>query len=147
MSTAEERLARVEDTLAVQEVLARCCHTIDGADVDAWVDCYSEDGRWISEPSAGGPSFVLEGRDALAAWFAEFREKVPLDTQTHLGLNARVTIDGDGARALSTFVTVRLLNGEPVVFANGLYHDRLVRCDDGVWRIAERTSRASFRHS
>lgn len=147
MSTVEERLARVEDTLAVQEVLARCCHAIDAEDAAAWVDCYSEDARWTSVGTAGGPTFVLEGRSAFAEWFAEFREKVPLDTQTHLGLNARIAIDGDSADVTSTFVTVRLVDGEPVVFSNGLYHDRLVRCADGAWRIADRTSQASFRRS
>jgi uncharacterized protein (TIGR02246 family) len=142
MSEAEERLARVEATLAVRDVLSRYCHTIDADDADAWLDCFTEDARWISE---GSVSFLLDGRSELAAWFADFREKVPIDTQVHLTLNERVSVTGVVAEATSTFMLVRSVGTEPVIMSSGLYHDRVVRCDDGAWRIAERRSRASFR--
>jgi uncharacterized protein (TIGR02246 family) len=141
MSDADERLARVEDTLAVRDVLSRYCHTIDADDGGAWLDCFTEDARWISE---GSVAFVLDGRSELAAWFADFRAKVPIDTQAHLTLNERVSVTGDSAEATSTFMLVRLVDAEPLIMSSGLYLDRLVR-DDGAWRIAERTSRASFR--
>jgi uncharacterized protein (TIGR02246 family) len=147
VSAGKRPLARVEAQLAVRETLARYCHTIDADDADAWLDCFTEDACWTSEGSAGGPSFVLDGRAALAAWFAEFRARTPIDTQAHLVLNERVSIDGDHADATSTFAVVRSLAGEPAIVSLGLYRDRLARCDDGVWRIETRTSRASLRRT
>jgi uncharacterized protein (TIGR02246 family) len=131
----------VEDGLAIREVLARYCHTVDGADVDAWLDVFTADARW----SADG--FELNGRDEFREWFVGFRRQVPHDAQVHLTLNERVYVDGDEADAVSTFVTARAFEGLPGINSAGLYTDRLVRCEDGAWRIRTRTSKGSFRRT
>lgn len=137
----EATMSRVADELAIREVLARYCHTIDADDADAWVDCFTEDARWTAE------GFELNGREEFRAWFATFREQVPLDTQVHLTLNERITVDGDEADSVSTYLTARAFDGTPGVNSTGLYTDRVVRCDDGAWRIKHRTSKGSFRRT
>jgi hypothetical protein len=143
VTALETRLARVEATLAIRELLSRCCRTIDGSDAEAWLDCFTVDARWTSMGSDGRVSFELRGREALWDWFSDFRGRVPLNTQVHLTVNESITGAGRDWGSTSTFFTSRIVGDAPPTTSTGTYTDSIVQCDDGVWRISERLSRRS----
>ena len=121
------------------DTLSASAQTIDLADPGAWLDCYTGDGVFRFQPTMGAPDlFRLEGHDALRAWFAEHRGRIPAGAQTHLLANPRLRADGEDLVADSTYVTLLASNGSLVVASSGLWMDRLRRERDGRWRISER---------
>jgi 3-phenylpropionate/cinnamic acid dioxygenase small subunit len=141
MASIEERLQRVEDELAIVDRVNAFAATIDNKELDAWLDCFTEDGRWSwRETAAAAPAFAVAGRAQLAEWVAGHRRRFPPGEEHHVVTNPRVVeVDGDSARAESWYVVVRS-EGDPRlgVRSTGRYHDRLRREADGAWRIAER---------
>ena len=77
---------------------------------------------------------------ALREWFAEHRSRIAAGRQTHLLVNPCVVPEGGVAKATSTYFTLLEADGKIVVASSGLWVDELVRCDDGQWRIKERTA-------
>jgi SnoaL-like domain len=65
---------------------------------------------------------------------------VPPGTMNHTTVHPRVTVNGDHAEASSRFVSIRSREDGLFVASTGSYQDKLVRCEDGRWRFAERHS-------
>ncbi len=132
MSETAGRLV-VEDQLAVQRVLAEYCHRMDAGDFEAVVELFTPDGTF----SFGRRSAT--GRDALVAWFGE--NHPPEQRGLHATTDLVVDLDDDGrARAVSSYLFVRWIDGALVTETAGRYHDVLVRGDGG-WLIEHREAR------
>ena len=65
-SQAEPQPLPPEDWVAIQQLLARYCHAIDGGDHDGWAACFAPDGVF-----AIGGGRELAGRAQLAAFARE----------------------------------------------------------------------------
>ena len=121
-----------EDQLAIQQLVARYNHAIDGGDGRAYADAFVEDGVL----DAG--VLVLEGRAALAA----FADSFPGSVRAPRHVATNLVIDGDGDRAeLKAYVQLHVLDGDPPrqqVSASGTYTDVLAKAD-GRWRFVRRT--------
>jgi ketosteroid isomerase-like protein len=129
------------DEAAIVFLLSRYCHAMDRASVADLLDCFAADGVFAYYPAgAAEPLFRLEGGAAIEGWFGEHRARTPLGTQTHVTVNPSVVVDGDGATATSTFLSLRAQDGGIVVASTGRYADRLERGADGRWRFAERVT-------
>jgi SnoaL-like protein len=134
----------VSSECAVLSLLGRYCRAMDGADVEALLDCFTPDGvfRYFA-PGADEPMLDYAGRAELSGWFAEHRAGTPIGSQTHVTVNASVALSGLEGRADSTYLSVREAAGGGIaITATGTYADRIVRGEDGQWRLAERTCRA-----
>lgn len=122
----------IEDQLAIQQLVARYSHAIDGGDGRAYADTFTEGG--VLEAGA----LVLEGRDALAS----FADSFPGSVRAPRHVATNLVIDGDGNRAeLRAYVQLFALNGDPPsqqVVASGIYTDALTKAD-GRWRFVRRT--------
>ena len=139
MPDADPDLSADHDVLGALDTLSASAQTIDRPDVEAWLDCYTDDGVFRFRPSADADDlFRLEGREARRQWFAEHRDRVPAGAQVHLLANPRLRPDGDQLAATSTYFTLYAGDGGIVVASSGLWLDRLARGDDGRWRIADR---------
>jgi hypothetical protein len=139
LAAVERRIHELEAHQAAMELLARVAQMIDLADPDGWLDCYTPDGVFRFQSSAGGPDvFVLEGAEALRGWFADHRAMVPAGRQTHLLVNPRLTREGEVMKATSTYFTLVDSGGAVVVASSGLWLDELVCGDEGRWRLRER---------
>jgi ketosteroid isomerase-like protein len=134
-------LARLLDERAVIATLYAYCEAADADTPDRFVDCFMTDGlftyRAFSEPE---PTLRCRGHAELERWFRERLPQVPPGTMNHTTIQPHVTVDGDSAEARSRFVSIRARDGVLVVASTGRYEDRLVRCEDGRWRFAERHS-------
>ncbi len=126
----------VADKLEVTELLYRYAELIDAGDFDG-----------VGELLGRGSFMGVAGASAIATLFASTTRRFPdHDNRTrtrHLVLNPIVDVDGDVARARSTFCVVQHVPDGPVTvplqpIVVGRYADVFARDDLG-WYFTERT--------
>jgi uncharacterized protein (TIGR02246 family) len=119
------------EKLAIQELCARYCHTIDSQDSDGWADCFTPDGSFEFD------GWAIVGRDAL-------REYAEVHTRfmrcRHMTVNHLYEVRGETASGTSTTVVTLATAGGYKILGQAAYHDRLVK-EGGRWRIAVRRLR------
>jgi len=152
------RLQALEAERGVRATLYRYGHALDYGAEDDWVDCFAAQahyevrqrgGETVAGTGPGGagaaPARSYDGRDELAA-FAARHTRAPERFHKHLVVDPVIAVDGDRATAVSYFIRLDDVDGEPVVYAFGRYRDELVRCGDGRWRFAVRIAEVESRH-
>src|SRR5262249_26039056 len=116
------------EKLAIQELCARYCHTIDSQDSVGWSECFTPDGAFEFD------GWVIRGRPALA-------EDAEVHARwmrcRHLTLNCLYDVHGDRATGRSTPVVPLATEGGYKILGQGAYEDRLNKLD-GRWLIAGR---------
>jgi len=116
------------DKLAIQELCARYCHTIDAQDSDGWARCFTSDGAFEFD------GHVVRGYAALRSY---------ADTHTHvmrarhMTLNHLYEIDGDRASGGATTVVSIATPGGYKIMGQGKYEDELLKVN-GEWKIRYR---------
>ena len=149
-ATPQELAASVSRTMDVQAITDRLhayCHAIDHGDSEGWLDCFTEDGSWVVQAVDGNLVFDLHGQGDLRGWIEETHSQNTGGFQ-HMTLNPRVlTIDGDDAVSTAYYLTSRIVDNILIMRGTGRYDDRLVRCDDGQWRIKERRISRAFAYT
>lgn len=115
----------VEDRLAIQELIARYNHAIDGGDPDGWAATFAPDGTFESRGE------VHAGTEQLATFARGFQQRLP--GARHW--NNNLVIDGDGDQATTTCYLQLWREGQ--LASEGRYVDTL-RKIDGQWRFASR---------
>jgi hypothetical protein len=140
------------DERAIERTLTAYTHAIDYGREEELVECFTEDG--VLEIDSGianervGPtdsgSRRIEGRDAIRD-FARHHTRPPEAYLKHLRSDPLIEVDGDRARVTSTFLQLDESAAGPVVTSFGRYHDQLVRCDDGRWRLEHRVAQLESR--
>lgn len=128
-------MQQLVDEAEVGRVLTRYTAALDAKDWDLLASCFAPSPVYVH------PGGRLEGLPAVVARCAAALD--PLDATQHLLLNVVVDVDGDTARASSSFSAQHVRAGRTYVIA-GSYRDRLVRTADG-WRIAERVQAYAWR--
>jgi uncharacterized protein (TIGR02246 family) len=115
-----------DDVVAIQQLYARFCNTLDDGDADEFADCFTADA------SFGGVGTPIRGTDALRTFAADLVGK----NIRHVATGVYVTGDGDEAVGQAYLVAYR--GARPAkLLATGRYRDRVRRVDD-TWRFAER---------
>lgn len=129
----EERVARLEARIAIRELVARYCFTVDERDIDGIARCFTRDGVMRSLDGV----MDARGRAAVIEQFhGRFAVLGPSNHYTHDHL---VEFDpADPGRATGTLNTHAevVRNGEFLV-ASLRYRDSY-RLEEGEWRFAER---------
>jgi ketosteroid isomerase-like protein len=120
-------MGELEDVEAIRNVVARYCHLIDGAQVDEWIELWTDDGAMV----LGGDR--TEGHDALRALAGGVDPSMGL---RHVVTNVVVDVDGDAATS-SSYLQILVAGPPPTAMMSGRYEDTLRRVD-GRWRFAER---------
>jgi uncharacterized protein (TIGR02246 family) len=119
------------EKLAIQDLCARYCHTIDSQDSDGWADCFTPEGIFEFD------GWAIQGRTAL-------REYAEVHTRfmrcRHMTLNHLYHVRGDNATGTSTTVVTLATEGGYKILGTGAYHDHLVK-EGGRWLIASRRIR------
>jgi uncharacterized protein (TIGR02246 family) len=114
------------DVVAIQQLYAGFCNTLDDGEADAFAECFTADA------SFGGVGTPVQGRDALRKFAVEM-----------VGKNIRhvatgVYVEGDGDEAVGRAYLVAYRGTRPAkLLATGRYRDRIRRVD-GSWRFVER---------
>jgi 3-phenylpropionate/cinnamic acid dioxygenase small subunit len=140
------RVEALEEQQAILDLLYRYGHAIDYGLEGEWVDCFTPDGAFDMRHRFSGPSAVgpwesadrrLEGHEALRR-FVSAHTRAPDCYHKHVVIEPRITMGDRQAAVVSYFMFVHENDGRCEVGAFGRYRDRLVRCNDSVWRFAER---------
>ena len=114
------------DIIAIQQLYAGFCNTLDDGEADAFAECFTTDA------SFGGVGTPVQGHDALRKFAVDM-----------VGKNVRhvatgVYVEGDGDEAMGRAYLVAYRGSRPAkLLATGRYRDRIRRVD-GSWRFAER---------
>jgi uncharacterized protein (TIGR02246 family) len=119
------------EKLAIQELCARYCHTIDSHDSAGWSQCFTPDGVFEFD------GWAIRGRSALAE-YAEVHARVM--RCRHLTLNCLYQVQGDRATGSSTTIVTLATEGGYKILGQGAYQDQLVK-EGGQWRLAHRRVR------
>jgi 3-phenylpropionate/cinnamic acid dioxygenase small subunit len=136
-----ERLARFEDERSILDTLYRYAHAIDARRYDELLDCFTPDGAFVYLQRPDPEPLFQHRGDGLRPFFEERDIGRPLGDTTHANINARVVaLNDNDAHVESYFATLRQRadRGGVEIMSTGRYFDELVRCADGVWRIAVR---------
>ena len=119
------------EKLAIQELCARYCHTIDSQDSDGWAECFTADGVFEFDGEQ------LVGRDALRR-YADVHTRVM--RSRHMTVNHLYEVDGAVATGTSTTVVTLATSGGYKIMGQAVYHDEMVK-RDGQWLINARRFR------
>jgi hypothetical protein len=123
----EDRLRRLEDLEAIRDLVARYNFAFDDRDVDAYLECWVEDGfveRRNSKPSC-------RGHAQLAVLARDF----PVNGR-HVSTDLVIDLDGDTATMKHYLLYLDM--GPPCeVSMFGVWHDVAVRTSAG-WKYKER---------
>ena len=96
----------IEEKDAIRDMMTRYCLAIDAGRYEEWVQCFTEDGIFDS-PILG----KWQGRDALRAFTAKYREWTG-DTQSrHCVMNILIDIQGQTATAESYLLLTHAASG------------------------------------
>ena len=116
------------DKLAIQELCARYCHTIDGQDSDGWARCFTPDGAFEFD------GHVVRGYAALRL-YADTHTRVMRGR--HMTLNHLYEVHGDRASGhATTVVSIATISGYKIMGQGG-YEDDLLKVN-GEWKIRYR---------
>ena len=124
----------VEDRLDIQDLIARYAWALDTGDLDAYVDCFFEDG-WIEHHPPGR----CEGREGIRKLtdFLWYEHPNNYLGRQHRMSQVLLTPEGEGVRikAFWSILQHNVETQENFVFGLGLW-DALAALDaDGEWRL------------
>ena len=133
-ASVEARLRRLEDQIAIYQVVCGYGYSVDGLNGESVGQCYVEDGVY-----AVGDMPAFEGRQRIAD-ITKDKGHLSLVAKgcAHVSTLPHVVIEGD--RAVATCHTQVMLNGEDGFFIMRLSASRiqLARQSDGAWQIVHR---------
>ncbi|PTR30983.1 uncharacterized protein (TIGR02246 family) [Rhodococcus sp. OK519] len=134
----EDRLAAVEDTLAILQLEGAYSPAWDSGDAAAWAGLFTDDGEFELVEVGGIPGTTIRGRDALRQFCVDFTAHT---SGIHLLNTPSIVLDGDEATARVHFeFRSGASSGNETRHAHvaGHYTVRYRRTPDG-WRIAHRS--------
>ena len=133
MNELEQRLRRLEDRAALDDLVVRYFIAADGDDYDGIGASFTGDATFASSGVVNA-----QGRDAIVSFIRSSRERMGLTVHTpHYGLYTFA--NDERAHGIVGAHLELVLAGEPL-FGAVRYEDEYRRTDQG-WRIAERDMR------
>ena len=138
-SGAIDRIQRLEDRAAIEELLVEYGRDLDHRDFAAYASLFATQGTW------SGSIGTFTGPTAIQAAM-EKAFKHPSGGATtatfHLMTNFSVRVADDHAVASSKWTFFRMSNGTPVPTLAGMYDDTFVRVG-GRWKFLRRVASAA----
>ena len=141
--TTEQRLAAIEDKMAIKYVVDEFSNLADTKEIDKQVLLFTTDGV-VESISKGQPSTPLKGREQLKQAFSGFLAN--FHTVYHQNGQQTINLQGDKAEAVSycRVILVGKQSGKELkTTLYTIYKDVFVK-EAGKWLIKQRTS--SFVH-
>ena len=134
-----DALQRLEDQLAIRELVARYNYAIDEERPEEWVATFVSEGTFESTAlgaHSGGDALLEFAKGYIAAFEGR-----------HVTSDFVVTVDGDDATARCYLIAVNAKTTPPSILTTAVYDDVLRRMPDG-WRFVHRkvTPDTAFQH-
>ena len=130
--TLEERLRRLEDILAIQQLFIDYGLALDAGDLDAYAQLFATQGTVNF-----GPIGRATGRTEIRALMAQTLEGL-VGSSFHLVSSPQINLNGDSATSQVMWTVIhRGKNGQPQVTMIGKHHDELIQ-EKGECKIQSR---------
>ena len=124
-----------EDRFAIQDLYTRYNTSVDAVDGDTWASCFTEDGSYV--PASGSArGQALTGRAELAAFGNDLSRRFTHPSR-HWTTNLVLEEAGETVKATCYGLLLDVSEPTPRPTSSIVYHDELVRTDDG-WRFHTR---------
>ena len=128
----DERLRRLEDILAIQQLFIDYGLALDAGDLDRYAQLFAIQGTVNL-----GPIGRATGRSEIQALMAQTLEGL-VGSSFHIVSSPQINLHGDIATSQVMWTVIhRDKNGQPQVTMIGKYHDELIR-ENGEWKIQTR---------
>jgi hypothetical protein len=137
--TIEQRIAAIEDKMAIKYVVDEFSNLADTKEIDKQVLLFTEDGT-VTSISNGQPSAPLKGREQLKQAFSGFLSN--FHTVYHQNGQQTINLQGDKAEAVSycrVILVGKQNDKEMKTTLYTIYKDAFVK-EGAKWLISERTS-------
>ena len=137
--TMEQRIAAIEDRMAIKFAVDEFSNLADTREIDRQVLLFTEDGT-VTSVSNGQPSTPLKGREQLKQAFSAFLSN--FHTVYHQNGQQTINLQGDKAEAVSYCRVILVGKQADKVMKTTLYtiyKDHFVK-EDGKWLIKNRVS-------
>jgi uncharacterized protein (TIGR02246 family) len=131
----EARIQRIDDRLAIEQLLMEYGRAVDNRDFAAFAALFTDDGEWKgAQGSYRGPKQIQESMEKI---FTAAAADIPKGSNFHLLTNVIIDLQGDHATASSKFIFYKMNGAKPQAEVAGRYEDRLVRVG-GAWKFQQR---------
>jgi ketosteroid isomerase-like protein len=128
----EERLRRLEDILAIQQLFIDYGLALDAGDFDRYTQLFAVQGTVNL-----GPIGRATGRSEIQALMVQTLEGL-VGSSFHIVSSPQINLHGDIATSQVMWTVIhRDKNGQPQVTMIGKHHDELIR-ENGEWKIQTR---------
>ena len=131
---------RLEDKLAIQEVIAQYSYTYDAQDAEGFATLFTEDAQWeLFAAGATHPTIQLESRAAIQAWAVQrLTERRGRFISRHYQCNTLFeTLTAQSAQTRTIVTHQDFTEAAPRLTASGVYHDQWRKTPEG-WRLVHR---------
>lgn len=125
----EERITRLEDQQAIQQLRARYCQYLDDGRWEELAALFTADGAFIGLSTARGRMEMLEFFPRLNA--------TSVTSWWHFSSNETIELTGNEATGQTWLLQPCVVEGEAQLAA-GRYEDKMVKNDAGTWLFSER---------
>ncbi len=128
----DERLRRLEDILAIQQLFIDYGLALDAGDLETYAQLFATQGTINL-----GPIGRATGRTEIKALMAQTLEGL-VGSSFHIVSSPQINVHGDRAISQVMWTVIhRDKNGQPQVTMIGKHHDELIR-ENGEWKIQTR---------
>jgi uncharacterized protein (TIGR02246 family) len=128
----EERLRRLEDILAIQQLFIDYGLALDAGDLETYAQLFATQGTINL-----GPIGRATGRTEIKALMAQTLEGL-VGSSFHIVSSPQINVHGDRAISQVMWTVIhRDKNGQPQVTMIGKHHDELIR-ENSEWKIQTR---------
>ena len=135
LAALEARVQRLEDSEAINGLFMRYRECLDTKDFSGYAALFADEGEFVA---SGGTAKGRAGIEQLVDGMRGSYLTETVGDDLHIVVNPEIEVDGDTARARSTWIyLVRGSAEEPTLCKVGHYEDDLVR-EGGAWRFARR---------
>jgi len=131
----EARIQRIDDRMAIEQLLMEYGRALDNRDFAAFAALFAEDGEWKgAQGSYRGPKEIQKSMEKM---FTDAAADIPKGKNFHLLTNVIIDLQGDHATTSSKFIFYKMNGAKPEAEVAGRYEDRLVRVG-GAWKFQQR---------
>jgi len=131
----EARIQRIDDRMAIEQLLMEYGRAVDNRDFAAFAALFTDDGEWKgAQGSYRGPKQIQESMEKI---FTAAAADIPKGKNFHLLTNVIIDLHGDHATASSKFIFYKMDGAKPQAEVAGRYEDKLARVA-GAWKFQQR---------
>jgi ketosteroid isomerase-like protein len=142
---SEARLQKVEDILAIQQLLADYMTYMDASDYASYSELFAADGELIFQSyRLKGPKAIRDLMEKGSRNAAAAKPGAQPGGLRHMMSNTVIRLDGDRATSTARWIVMSQgADGRPVVGATGRYDDSLHKTG-GQWKFKRRVIYTDF---